>query len=501
MRRKQAHLNKMQIDDIVNQLKGIRRTCKDPALIASLDAMCKKIEGIPVVDSDEVVSVDVQILNSLTKLRTAIQNGSTNLTGQLFKSIETQLAKRAEICYKSIDYPLTKQDRKLHRKRMKQNRREEKRLARELKKNGLTIEDIDEKISALEDENNRLRQECAALFDELQAGYDPVKDVQLKEKDDKIASNERKIATYTSARSRKSVAAQISDERETIEEVKKGTPTMEEVRVGVDEIETHKKKVEADNAEIEDVRQRLRTGTGSTASTPVTPAAPVAPATPVTPSAPVQTNPYAGVQNPYAGMQNPYGPSAPQRGRVEDYFEDVDEQVGLLKGTVREIEREIGKKEGKLRELSEEIRGLLQKRREASAAECVVLDGTIDSKYSAYSTVKLGIDRLNQERAKYSMELNIVEQIKDIRDAAERNERIAEMSGGRFLDIGALALAVSEDTARKNEIIAEARDAVAVANATPIDSRTFAETGVTYDTGVKDEDKYAGMEREFGLRS
>ncbi len=487
MGRKQLQINKGMIGDIVSAFNDMIETCRDPAVLDKLKPLAKRAEELPVSDSKKMVDIDEELLSCVKELQAAIGEGNIHMGQFLIEKISDLFKKHTQACPPSYEH-LSKSARKLQIKKDKQARKASKRRARLIDKG--SIDELKREIKTLEDENKKAEERCDILKKQLRSAttkseFEQVKS-QLRTEEYLIASNEESIQALYQAIERKSTQEILEKQGKTVKKAKEAAPYNDE------ELVTQEKKLEREREHaaqsqsvvdsIMDNTIKRRNARGETDASPVDSAEET-------------------WTNPYAGKQNPYGPSAPQRGRVEDYFEDVDEQVGLLKGTVREIEREIGKKEGKLRELSEEIRGLLQKRREASAAECVVLDGTIDSKYSAYSTVKLGIDRLNQERAKYSMELNIVEQIKDIRDAAERNERIAEMSGGRFLDIGALALAVSEDTARKNEIIAEARDAVAVANATSIDSRTFAETGVTYDTGVKDEDKYAGMEREFGLRS
>lgn len=492
MRRKQAQLNQIQISNIANQIMGIRRTCKDPALLKRLDALYEKTVSLPGADSADVVQIDVHILSDISRLNMAIQKGNKTTVEQLFQSIDARLSERSVICFQSIPLPLTKKDRKMFIKLEKQNRKAEKKLERMLKKNKGSVEEIRLRISELTDENARLKEECFALFEVLQGAFDPVTDTELKTKDALMKSNERKIKAYLAALKRKSADDFTLEEERIYKETSKFAPiTSEELRVRAKKLGEMESRIDRESEEIDEIMQGGHRETEAARSAVSSPATTAAPATPV---APVETNPYAGKQNPYGAS------AAVRQGKVEEYFEDVDEQVMLLDSAIAEVGKAIQKKRDALSALTEEIRQMLVTRKTASAAECVILDGDIDSKYSEYSTAKSGIERLNQERAKYIMERNIISQIRDIRDASERNSRIAEMSGGRFVDIASLATAVSEDTARKNDIIAEARDAVAVANATSIDSMTFAEAGVVYDTGVKDEDKYAGLEKEFGVR-
>ncbi len=503
MNRKQAFVNQMQESTISNQLHGILRNCKDPAMLRKLEAIVKTTDSLPSSDSAEVVSIDVKIRSDIAQLGGAVQRGNYNAASMYLDQIGKRLADRAVICYKSTPLPLNKRDRKLYKKMEKQNRKTEKQLARALKKGGMTEESVMDKIIELRNDNVGMQEEYDRMFDSLQRVYDPVQETQMKVLGGKIRSNDNLIKIYMNTYSAISLDAILEREKQAISAAGEHMPTnIDDLRAKQQTVEKQRQEFARKGAEIDSMlaggqsvaeMQNAYREQGEQAEAP----AAEAPRTFV--------NGQAAAPRVMERVTSEFAPRPVKTAEggdedVTNFFEDVDEQVAALNMAIRNVEHSLkGKNEGLLA-LSEELKAMLLKRQDASGAERKVLDGEIDKKQSEYVTFKRSIDRLNQERSDYSMQLRIISQIRDIRDEHERNRMIREISNGRFENIAALATAVNEETKRRNLGIREERDAVAVAEGTEIDGMTYSDIDARYDESVNDDDKYLELERELGIR-
>lgn len=500
MRRKQLRANRRTVEQIIGAIDDAMESCKDQATLDKLKPLQARAENLAVSDSKAIIEIDEQLFSCIEDLQGALKSGNLNTEKYLMGEISRLFDAHAKACPTDLSN-LSKSDLKAQKLAAKQIRKNREKRMRKLAKNG-SVGELRLRIAEFTDRSVAIKTECRKLFDALKTTNDPLEamqlESQLKSYNGELKSNAKIIGDLLGGLERRSADDVLTTQESMAALAERVAPYKDEELIARSK-ELEKKRSRA--ARSKAVTDQILGGQnmGEETREKVGPSAVFSAAAPVAPAAPVMTA--ETWKNPYADMENPYGDTAPKSSPIGEYFEDVDEQIAILKKFIDVVGRKIEKKEAELNALAGTIKELLLKRKDASAAECVTLDGKIDLNYSEYSTVKTGIGRLMQEQAKYSMELNIISQIGDIRDIAERNKTIAEISNGRFMDIAALATAVSEDTARSNEVFSDTRDAVAVANDTPIENMTHAQVGVEYSASVKDEDKYADLEKELGVRA
>lgn len=201
--------------------------------------------------------------------------------------------------------------------------------------------------------------------------------------------------------------------------------------------------------------------------------------------------------------QEKMGASAPDPGSssLEETLECIDDIVLSL----RKCEVLYGKKlehsKYELQDLDMQLKQLLEKRRKATASDCLVLDGEIDRLYAERQNVKNAISRYRQEQAINTEKLTLATQLKTQRDLNAIRSRVRDIIGDRFANLEDYAMALRDSVQKGNEELERIGTVNAVANG--VDIRTGTMTGreaqASAEFETKDEDKYAALERELGI--
>lgn len=155
-----------------------------------------------------------------------------------------------------------------------------------------------------------------------------------------------------------------------------------------------------------------------------------------------------------------------------------------------------------LLDLNAQLRPLLERRRNASPSECLMLDSQIDRLNAKRTAVMSAISSYSQASSALSDKAAMVEQLKTQQDLMLTNEKIDKLTGGKFSDIQGMAMFINDAIEQGNQKLEEIRMAKAVADATDIETGSAsAANAVLSDMGgmTKDENKYAMLEASVGL--
>lgn len=155
-----------------------------------------------------------------------------------------------------------------------------------------------------------------------------------------------------------------------------------------------------------------------------------------------------------------------------------------------------------LKDLNGEIRSLLERRKSASPSDCLALDGMIDQLNAKRNGIINKIKRYRQMTAQMSDKLSLLDKLDTQQDLMATNERIGQLTGGKFADFAGLAMYLQDSIKQSNEEMEELACDVAMAESEDVVmSSASGASAVLADAGTltKDENKYDMLAQEIGM--
>lgn len=501
MNKKNLDLNRFNKTTIVNNLASLYRNTGDADLSEKYLELKDKAQVLPDTDSEQARNVDVRILDILSVL-SKTSPSEKNKLNMLLKNLDEEITERKALSiYNSI--PLSKKDRRRQEKNNKLNakitekaRKESEKFKKAYKNGKLTKEAVNArikvdiaKIAELKDRSKRLQAECSELFKRLQKVYDVIDSTELNIKNAELQSVNaqiKNISVELETLNYKLIAEERAETGREAGIAVKGAAADVIVKAG--ENEKNERELESN---IDAMRSAMSGNADSSRAQFVAEQN----------FAPFSAQTFEPQANPYANAVNPYEPvkTAGTVNSLEDYFEGIDEYIAALENAKATVESQRKQKNRELEKIKEKLSGLLLERKPIKGA-CNELDEDIDDVQKEFATVKRGMARIAQKRAVLSNKLSIVKGIRDVRDSAELEKQLDTLSEGKFTNFPSLAAALNKSTEAMNEEFENLNDAVAVADTPAIQNRTYAAVGNGYEAETKDEDKYAELERELGIR-
>ncbi len=186
----------------------------------------------------------------------------------------------------------------------------------------------------------------------------------------------------------------------------------------------------------------------------------------------------------------------------KELLKNITQITSTLNRGIDKYSEEIKEIDDERKDCAAELKLLLKRRGIASASECLTLDGEINVLKAKYENFVFSIKRRLQKRADLVNKSSLVDKIKDNSDLNVIDKKISELSNGTFSDLGSLAMDINKTIEEDNKALEESNIASTVASSVNI--KTDAMTGMSlnnkFETEVKDDDKFADLERELGLR-
>lgn len=155
-----------------------------------------------------------------------------------------------------------------------------------------------------------------------------------------------------------------------------------------------------------------------------------------------------------------------------------------------------------LKDLNGELRSLLERRKNASPSDCLALDGMIDQLNAKRSGIINKIKRYRQATAQISDKLSLLDKLDAQQDLMATNERIGQLTGGKFADFAGLAMYLQDSIKQSNEEMEELACDVAMAESEDVMMGSASgASAVLADAGslTKDENKYDMLAQEIGM--
>ncbi|MBE7077120.1 MAG: hypothetical protein E7377_00285 [Clostridiales bacterium] len=177
-----------------------------------------------------------------------------------------------------------------------------------------------------------------------------------------------------------------------------------------------------------------------------------------------------------------------------------------IKKTMRAMEQSIEMYEDKIEEANEDfedynlqLRRLLEKRKTASPADCLVLDGQIDQVQSRRNGVTNKIMRYRQAKAELSDKLSLMDKLATQQDLTSTNAQIEKLTNGKFADFAGLSMFLNDSVKESNQKLEEIGIAHNIAESEEImmGSASGASAALSDAGLVKDEHKYDALMEEL----
>ena len=201
---------------------------------------------------------------------------------------------------------------------------------------------------------------------------------------------------------------------------------------------------------------------------------------------------YGAGANPYGGGGNnsPLGSKA-----------DIARMNSILEQSQEQYDEKLKEASAELSNYDRILRPLLQKRQTASPSECLVLDGKIDQINAKRNKVAHTIKRLRNAIAQLDEQLTLMGRVEFQQDLEAMKGRIQQLTGGKYADIEGLSMYLKDSIAKENAELENLGVSNAVIDSEEINMNSYsgANSSVADMSNVKDEDKYAALERELGL--
>ena len=181
---------------------------------------------------------------------------------------------------------------------------------------------------------------------------------------------------------------------------------------------------------------------------------------------------------------------------------DVIKTKSVYESELDKIADEIDKLSDDLNDADSELKSLLNKRKNSSPSDCLVLDGMIDKLQTQRSGIVNRIKRFRQQQAILVDKLQLVEKLENFDSVEQVQDQISKITNGRFSDYTGLAMYLNEIVKADNANLEDISLAVMVSDAEEIQMNSTAASSSylsDFNSVTKDEDKYLALERELGI--
>ena len=171
------------------------------------------------------------------------------------------------------------------------------------------------------------------------------------------------------------------------------------------------------------------------------------------------------------------------------------------RGLIEEKQAEQRRAANNLKRLLMKRRSLIENGENVSVQECAGCDSEIEKARSQCSTVERALEQLTRRRNKYNAELHLVERILTTLEIQKTQERIGAELGDQMLDMRWIAKRLQQFDEEENKKVSETRDALAIADGVDVET-SVSDYGIddSQIQNLADPDKYADLEKRFGLR-
>lgn len=215
----------------------------------------------------------------------------------------------------------------------------------------------------------------------------------------------------------------------------------------------------------------------------------------------VMADPFAdpfGTQNAQSAQSQYGGFNASPMGTVE-MANDIKRQSREIQRSIDEYTEKIDEASEDLEDYNSQLRPLLDRRKTASPSDCLVLDGQIDQINAKRSNVIYKIKRYRQAVSQMSDQLSLLDKLSTQQDLTATNERIKQLTSGKFSDYEGLAMYLNDSVKQSNEELEAIGIAVSVSESEDVlmASASAASAALTDSGTTKDEHKYDALENEI----
>jgi len=148
---------------------------------------------------------------------------------------------------------------------------------------------------------------------------------------------------------------------------------------------------------------------------------------------------------------------------------NISDSIKYIDKGIEKFNNDIENSQEEIDELTRDLSYKLQRRINASAVECLSLDGEINAINSKRGSLNHRIQRYRQEVTKLEGMRAVLDKVKNEQDIIAVRSKIAEMTQGNLLDIEGLAQYINSSIEDSNKELSKINDANIVANAAEID--------------------------------
>ena len=189
-------------------------------------------------------------------------------------------------------------------------------------------------------------------------------------------------------------------------------------------------------------------------------------------------------------------------------YSKAKKQEAALKRVDERYRGLIEAKQAEQRTAANNLKRLLMKRRSliengenVSVQECAGSDSEIEKARSQYCTVERALEQLTRSRNENNAKLHLVERMLATLEIQKTQKRIGAELGDQMLDMGRIAKCLQQFDEEENKKISETRDALAIADGVDVET-SVSDYGIddSQAQNLADPDKYADLEKRFGLR-
>lgn len=488
--------NKSQILMII---QTAQMSCRNGDAASLLRNIQTELQSQGETSDARVLPIDGEILQLLTEangymLKNQYPTAITKLNKALSKAID-----RHQYCFSGGQ--MTKED----RKRAEQAKRMMDQISANAQKS--RAEELQDQINEKNAELEALQQEFENLRQlNAQNPTNAAIMAQGASVQARITATKRHIDNLTIELNKETADTLVADLAKTNEELVSNRTFTDS------EMEVNRAKLQAQNAEMQNTQAQASAsldllGQGASPfANPFGAADVAAAANPFAASNPFAQSTGAASANPFAApatgaAQANYGGFNASAVGTADMAREIAKATRALQDSIDAYQDKIDDANDELRDYNAELKPLLERRKNASPSDCLVLDGQIDQVNAKRSGVIYRIKRYRQAAAQLNDKMSLLDKLSAQQDLSATNQRIEQLTNGQFSDFAGLAMFLNDSVKQSNEQLEEIGTAVSVAESEEIfmNSGSGASAALSDASVTKDEDKYAALEQELGM--
>jgi hypothetical protein len=200
-----------------------------------------------------------------------------------------------------------------------------------------------------------------------------------------------------------------------------------------------------------------------------------------------------------APAQTQYGGFDASSVGTQQMANEINKTISVMQRNIETYQDKIDEANDEYKNYNNELRRLLEKRKTASPADCLALDGEIDQLNSRRTNVAHAIKRYRQAVAQLSDKLSLMEKLATQQDVTATNMQIEKLTNGKFTDFAGLSMYINESIKTSNEDGDELGIAVNISEGEEISMNSASGAAAALaDAGLsKDEHKYDSLLEEL----